>query len=80
MCQGFKRVSDSMEDLTLDVPHAAGDFAAICATAKAAGWLPANALVQVRPSIDPPKAILSELIELLVSPHCCKEAAQARSC
>ena len=49
MCQGFKRVSDSMEDLTLDVPHAADDFAVICTTAEAAGWLPANALVPVRP-------------------------------
>ena len=68
MCQGFKRVADSMEDLTLDVPHAAGDFAAICTAAEAAGWLPANALVQVRAVGYPPRANLSKSRELACQP------------
>ncbi len=40
MVQGFKRLSDSLADLELDVPSARQDFECLRETAEMQGWLP----------------------------------------
>ena len=38
--QGFKRLSDNLTDLELDVPSARQDFECLKETAEMQGWLP----------------------------------------
>ena len=44
--QGFKRLSDSLTDLELDVPSARQDFECMKETAEMHGWLPDAGVTQ----------------------------------